>query len=150
MKVHLNQIPSHGLHIEGVEEADILELNSEELRQKSGIEYSLEVGVSDNGLFATGTLRVLLDLECVSCLTRFDYPLEISDFALQVELDGRETVDLTPYIREDIVLALPPYPRCDWQGERACKGLKSAPVAAPEKKSDAWGALDSLKIQSGK
>lgn len=150
MKVHLKQISENGLHIEGVEEGDLLELGNEEIKQKGGIEYSLEIGLADNGLFATGTLRVLLDLECVSCLQRFDYPLEINDFALQIELDGRETVDLTPYIREDIVLALPPYPRCDCQGDRTCTGLKTVPVAAPEKKSDAWGALDSLKIQSGK
>ncbi len=35
----------------------------------------------------------------------------------QIDRTGPELVDLTPAIREDILLALPPYPRCDWDGK---------------------------------
>ena len=92
-----------------------------------------------------------LDLECVACLKRFRYPLEISDFAYQVELTGAESVDLTGVVREDILLALPPHPHCDWNGEKVCQGasLRANSEAAPEPLSetrDAWGALDQLKI----
>jgi uncharacterized metal-binding protein YceD (DUF177 family) len=61
-------------------------------------------------------------------------------------------VDLTGYLREDIVLALPPHPHCDWNGERVCKGvarLKQVQAAAesPAEERDVWGALDQLKIK---
>jgi uncharacterized metal-binding protein YceD (DUF177 family) len=152
MKIHLNQIPSEGLHVEGTEPGKVLDLHERSIQPVSDIRYSLEVGLSDGGLFATGQLGVDLDLECVGCLERFRYPLEVPDFACQVELTGAETVDLTEPVREDILLALPPHPHCDWNGERVCPGVSyrskteasDAPLAA---KPDAWDALDQLKLK---
>ncbi len=152
MKVHLNQIPLDGLHVEGTDPASILELHEESIRPLSDVNYSLEVGVSDGGLFATGRLEVELELDCVNCLERFRFPLVVPDFACQLELTGTEMVDLTGYLREDIVLALPPHPHCDWNGERVCKGaarLKQIQAAAesPIEEPAVWGALDQLKIK---
>ena len=151
MKVHILQIPSEGLHVDGEEPGSILELDGELARSAGPIAYSLDVGLSDSGLFATGTLSVPLDLECVACLERFAHMLEIADFACQVELTGRETVDLTEYLREDTLLALPPHPHCDWSGERDCKGaFRQKSETADEPLSDTrevWGALDQLKLK---
>ena len=157
MKVHLNQIPDEGLHIEGAESGKILDLHEPGIQPAGEIHYSLDVGLSDGGLFATGTIGVDLDLECVACLERFRYPLEVADFACQVELTGGESVDLTGMVREDILLALPPHPHCDWNGERVCQGalLRAKAEAAAdshtetdqtETKRRVWGALDQLKI----
>ena len=151
MKVHILQIPPEGLHIDGEEPGSILDLQGEIARTAGPIAYSLDIGLSDNGLFATGTLTVPLDLECVACLERFPFKLEIADFACQVELTGRETVDLTEYLREDTLLALPPHPHCDWSGERDCKGaFRKQSETADELLSDTrevWGALDQLKLK---
>jgi uncharacterized metal-binding protein YceD (DUF177 family) len=152
MKVHLNQIPVEGLHIEGTEGNQILDLHDESIHPVGDVRYAIDVGVSDGGLFATGTVGVDLEMECVACLERFLYPLEIPDFACQVELTGREAVDLTDMVREDILLALPPHPRCDWNGRRVCQGasLRAKTETATEPLSDprqAWGALDQLKIK---
>ena len=151
MKVHILQIPAEGLHIEGEEPSSILELNDEIARPTGPITYSLDVGLSDGGLFATGTLTVPLEFQCVACLDRFPYSLQVSDFACQVDLTGRETVDLTEYVREDILLALPPHPHCDWNGERDCKAaFRKQTEIANEPLSDTrevWGALDQLKLK---
>ena len=156
MKIHLRQIPDHGLHLEGTEPAAILELHEPAVRAAGDIRYSLDVGLSEGGLFATGTLAVPLDLECVSCLERFHHPLHIPDFACQIELASSESVDLTDLLREDILLALPPHPHCDWSGERVCKGAQlraKAPADSPAEPDPAedtrrvWGALDQLKIK---
>jgi uncharacterized metal-binding protein YceD (DUF177 family) len=152
MKVHLNQIPVEGLHIEGEDPAKILDLQDPNVRPVSDVRYSLDVGLSEGGLFATGEVGVDLELQCVSCLERFRYPLRLPAFACQIELTRSETVDLTEPVREDILLALPPHPHCDWTGERVCPGLEyrskteatDAPLAA---KPDAWEALDQLKLK---
>jgi uncharacterized metal-binding protein YceD (DUF177 family) len=151
MKIHLNQIPGEGLHLEGTEKSAILDLREEGLQPAGDIHYSLDVGLSDGGLFATGRVGVDLDLECVACLERFRYPLQIPNFACQVELTRAEAVDLTGMVREDILLALPPHPHCDWNGEKVCQGasLRANAETAPEPLSetrDAWGALDQLNI----
>ncbi|HWL53458.1 MAG TPA: hypothetical protein VNQ90_13560 [Chthoniobacteraceae bacterium] len=124
MKIHLNQIPVGGLHLEGEDPASILDFQDELVRVISPVSYDLEVGLSGGGLFATGTLAVDLELECVSCLERFVRRLEVRDFAVQIELEGRETVDLTEALREDILLALPPHPRCDWDESTTCENAQ--------------------------
>ena len=151
MKVHIQQIPAEGLHLDGEEPSSILELNDDAARTTGPIAYSLDLGLSDGGLFATGTLTVPLELQCVACLERFAYALHIPDFACQLELTGRETVDLTEQVREDTLLALPPHPHCDWSGERDCKGaFRQQTETAYEPLSDTreiWGALDQLKLK---
>ena len=158
MKIHLHQIPAEGLHLEGAESSRMLDLHEDAVQPVSDVRYALDVGVSDGGLFATGTIGVDLQLECVACLDRFRYPLEVADFACQVELTGSESVDLTGMVREDILLALPPHPHCDWNGERVCH--KAELLAKAEAAADSltetdetettrrvWGALDQLKIK---
>ncbi|EDY18507.1 hypothetical protein CfE428DRAFT_3892 [Chthoniobacter flavus Ellin428] len=153
MKIHLNQIPTEGRHFEGTDPSKILDLREESnVRPVSDIQYSLDVGLSDGGLFATGQLGVDLDLQCVGCLERFQYPLRVPGFACQIELTGSEMVDLTEPVREDILLALPPHPHCDWNGKRVCPGVsyrsKTEVADAPlAEKPDAWGALDQLKLK---
>ena len=113
----------------------------------------MDIGLSEGGLFATGTLAVDLDLQCVVCLERFLYPLEVREFACHVDLTGAELVDLTEPMREDILLALPPHPHCDWTGERVCPGadrvakIHAAATDPLPEESEVWGALDQLKIE---
>ena len=146
MKVHLNQIPNEGLHVEGTADSRILDLRENGIRPTSDVHYSLDVGISDGGLFATGVVGVELELECVSCLEPFRYALEVPDFACQIELTGSQTVDLTEPVREDILLALPAHPTCDWDGKTVCKANFTTAVSAPEPLEDRWKDLDNLKL----
>ena len=148
MKIHLNQIPQGGtLHLEGEEKGDILDLHEEGIRVASPVRYALDVGLSEGGLFATGSLDVDLELECVRCLKPFPYALSVPDFAVQIELGTSESVDLTPGVREDILLALPAHPHCDWDGATRCAGVQTPrqPEAEPAEKPTPWEKLDQLK-----
>jgi len=147
MRVHVKQIPAEGLHLEGEEPATILELNDPAVNPKGPLRWALDIGLSDGGLFATGKLAVDLDMQCVACLRRFTYPVRVEDFATQVILTGPETVDLTEQIREDTLLALPPYPHCDWNGQNVCKGAVRKEMHSPGE-SHTWDELDKLKFKS--
>jgi uncharacterized metal-binding protein YceD (DUF177 family) len=149
MKVHINQIPPEGAHLEGEEPSEILDLNDPEIRPLGPIHYWLDAGLSGGGLFATGRLSIDFEFQCVNCLDRFAQRVLVDPFACQVDLTGAETVDLTEPIREDILLALPPHPRCDWNGERTCRGAFPTQTEAEETApaSDVWGALDQLKLK---
>ena len=162
MKVHLLQIPSEGLHLEGEEDHDILDLPPGDLVQPAGmVQYSLDVGMNADGVWATGEVGADLHVQCVRCLEPFIYPVHVDDVALQVERTGAETVDLTPGLREDILLALPAYPHCDWSGERVCPRhfptAEEVPATAETLGDDeegdgaasasAWSALDDLDLR---
>ncbi len=152
MKIHLNQIPpGQTLHVEGEEKGDILDIEDELVRPLDPVRYSLDVGLSDGGLFATGSLEADLEMECVVCLEKFKYTVSIPDFAVQVELGGSDTVDLTEEVREDILLALPPHPHCDWDGGKACAGVRKTTETIKTETSEAepsgknpWATLDAL------
>jgi uncharacterized metal-binding protein YceD (DUF177 family) len=150
MKIHLRQIPQGGtLHLEDAEDPRFLELEQVEACPVSPLFYVLDVGVSGGGVFATGRLSLRIRLRCVSCLNDFETDLIVDPFVLQKELDGRESVDLTQEMREDIHLALPAHPRCDADGRKMCSArFPQAPAEAPQPPGNApWGALDRLKTR---
>ena len=146
MKVHLRQIPADGLHLEGEEECPVPELAAEGIECAGPLHYSLDLGITDGSLWANGRLAQPMYLTCVSCLERFVYTIEVPDFAFLTDLTGPETVDLTPFVREDILLNLPAYPHCDSMGDRVC------PAPALQKSSEEaeaqpdWSALDKLDL----
>jgi uncharacterized protein len=146
MKVHLKQIPTQGLHLEGEEECPIQELESEGIRCAGRLHYDVDVGVAGRGLWANGSLSQPVELRCVSCLEKFLHEIRVPAFAVHMELHGPETVDLTPFVREDILLNLPAHPHCDRDGDRVCK-RKQIEIAEQEtKRRSDWSALDKLKL----
>ena len=107
MKVHLKQIPAAGLHLEGEEECPISELNAEGIRCAGPLHYNIDIGISSGALWANGSLSQPVELRCVSCLEKFVHEIEVPAFAVHTDLRGPETVDLTSFIREDLLLNLP-------------------------------------------
>lgn len=147
----MKQIPAEGLHLEGEENCPIPELNAEGIRCVAPLYYNIDVGLSDGSLWANGSLKQPVELSCVSCLEKFIYEINVPAFALHTELHGPETVDLTPFMREDVLLNLPAHPRCDREGDRVCKAASHvqsrAETEAAERKREAdWQALDKLKL----
>jgi len=89
-----------------------------------------------------------VELRCVSCLEKFVHEIKVPAFALHTELHGPETVDLSPFLREDLLLNLPAHPRCDRDGGRVCRAsptVAQARARTEERKPD-WSALDKLKV----
>jgi uncharacterized protein len=112
----------------------------------------LEVQRLEANLLVQGKLHFVLDCECARCLKPFQRELNFDDWSLHLPLSGEDraeivndSVDLTPYIREDILLAFPQHPLC----ESECGGLEN-PLATGadqiEEPSSAWSELNKLKL----
>ena len=152
MKVHLRQIPTEGLHLEGEEDCPIPELAADDIHCAGPLRYTLDLGISEGSLWANGTLTQPVEVVCGACLEKFVHVVEVPGFALLTELTGPETIDLMPFIREDILLNLPAYPRCDRTGERVCPAAAkleqlSGKAATEEVRKPDWSALDKLRIE---
>lgn len=122
------------------------------------LRYDLTAELLEDALLVQGSLSLRLECECVRCLKPFHYDLDLEHWVGHLPLEGEDKVpvvndcvDLTPPIREDILLAFPQHPLC---GEN-CKGLsktvaaklKKETVSVQEKKaSAAWASLDKLKL----
>ena len=148
MKIHLKQVPAQGLHLDGDEDCPIHELEAEGIRCAGPLHYNIDVGVAGGALWARGSLSQPVELRCVSCLENFVHDIQVPAFAVHTELHGPETVDLTPFIREDLLLNLPAHPRCNREGNRVCKAKQSKTVEQDTKPKLDWSALDKLKLKS--
>jgi len=146
MKVHLKQIRAQGLHLGGEEDCPIQELESEDIRCAGPLRYDIDLGIAGGGLWANGSLSLPVELRCVSCLEKFVHEVRVPAFAVHTELHGPETVDLTPFMREDILLNLPAHPHCDRDGGRVCKGKQVETAEQEIKRRSDWSALDKLKL----
>src|SRR5215813_15609080 len=104
--------------------------------------YSFDLGISDGSLWANGTIAQTVELACVACLEKFEHEIKVPAFALHTELHGPETVDITPFMREDILLNLPAHPHCDRDGDRVCKAKQIKPEKQDAKRESDWSELD--------
>jgi uncharacterized protein len=146
MKVHLKQIPAQGLHLEGEEDCPIQELELDDVRCTGPLRYALDLGVAGGALWANGSLSLPVELRCVSCLEKFAHEIRVPAFAVHTELHGPETVDLTPFMREDILLNLPAHPHCNRDGGRVCRAKALKSVERDTTRKSDWSELDKLKL----
>jgi uncharacterized protein len=131
-----------------------LDLHDEMMQANTPLKYDLKVEKLHDSLLVTGSLRLVLDCECVRCLKPFKLKLELPGWAYHLPLEGEDQVsidndcvDLTPYIREDMLLEFPQHPVC----KPDCQGLKkkskvAKPEVQPDLKPSAWSELDKLKL----
>ncbi len=142
MKIHLRQIPAKGLHLEDEEECRLPQLDRSEARCAGPLHYSLDAGISEGALWANGELTQPVELQCVRCLERFTFEIKVKDFGVHIELTGQEEIDLTQFMREDLLLNLPAYPHCDREGGRICPAPVSRHPGDAEDGSRTSGGLE--------
>ncbi len=151
LQAHRAHIPHDGsTQVSGDLDPAILNLEQTEWSSTSPIRFSVEISLSGGDIYGLGYAAIDLVSKCVKCLEDFSSSLEIPDLAIHKEADGRELVDLTDELREDILLLLPSHPRCDVDGNRECSAtFRTAPQAPladePVDRSDAWNVLDQFK-----
>ena len=156
--VNLRHLENRDLTLKGelpAAELDI-ETRDEMIQAAKPLRYQLEVQKLADAVLARGKLVLPLACQCVRCLKAFEYKLELPDWACHIPLVGEEKapivsdcVDLTPFLREDILLELPQHPLC----KPECGGLKKLKAGKSKKTSpgetpdaSAWSELDKLKF----
>jgi uncharacterized protein len=158
--VNLRQLEKGSKRLQGDIPAESLEVDSlDELIHTDGpLRYDIEVQKMERSILARGGISLKLRCECARCLQPFSHKMEIADWTCHAPLEGDERasvtsdcVDLTPYIREDIVLGLPQHPLC----RSGCRGLPkkasgkkkaSAGAGRGEASTSAWAELNKLKF----
>ena len=150
LSINLRHLDEHNVRLHGelpVAELD-METGDKMVRVGSPLQYDLEVQKLEGGLLVRGTLRLALECQCVRCLKPFTRQLELKEWTCHLPFEGEEKVaivndcvDLTPFLREDMLLEFPQHPLC----KPDCKGLKIG--EKPRDKNDsAWAELNKLKL----
>jgi uncharacterized protein len=157
--INLRHVEDDGLELKGKLPASELELDGidELIKAEKPLHYDLEVQKLEKSVLAQGDLSLTLRCECVRCLKPFDYQLLLEDWACLLSLEGddqvpvtNDCIDLTPAIREDILLGFPQHPLC----KPDCGGLAKKVIGKKKKTGDAgqeeipsaWNELNKLKF----
>jgi uncharacterized protein len=160
LAVNLLHLEAHDIRLEGrlsVAELDI-DPHDEVIQVSHPLEHDLEVQKVEDGLLVQGHLALVLECECVRCLRPFQYRLVLDNWTCHLPVQGEDCVavvndcvDLTPYVREDILLEFPRHPLCNPE----CRGLPGTAIGKSknasgtgqtEVGSPAWAELDKLKL----
>ncbi len=160
LAVNLRHLEAHNLRLEGslpVEELDIDPLD-EVVHLRQPLDHDLEVQKLEDGLLVQGRLRLVLECQCVRCLKHFQYRVELTNWTCHLPFQGEDRVtvvndrvDLTPFVREDILLEFPRHPLCTPE----CRGLPRTSIGKAKEPGDAgktnvgspaWAELNKLKF----
>lgn len=122
------------------------------------LKYDLEAEMSCDGILLQGSWEISVKLVCVRCLKQFQEVYRLESWTAYAALKGEDRlevendcVDLTPVLREDILLAFPLHPVC----ETGCTGLSEMPGHSQGSDDGArkdglapsiWDELDKLKL----
>jgi uncharacterized protein len=160
MPLHVNvrHLEDKDLHLKGELPTAEMDLDTfdEVIHVTAPLSYNLHVEKLDKGILVQGSLRLPLGCECVRCLKPFKHEVALKDWTCHLSFEGEERVevtndlvDLTPQIREDILLAFPQHPLCEpeCKGLAKLKALESGGGRESVLPSSAWSELDKLKLR---
>ena len=157
--VNLRHLEKHSLLLQGeltVQELDLENIDAV-IHPSEPLHYHLEVQKVEKGILVQGSLKMIVRCDCVRCLTPFAYEMANPHWTCHLALEGDERVavsndcvDLTPYLRDDILLEFPRHPLC----KPECSGLigllpnsmNPGGQDESEKTLPAWDELDKLKF----
>ena len=159
LTVNLRHLEGGPIRLQGelsVAELDLTSLD-ELIRPCGPLRYDLEVSHQVQGLLVQGQLEMPFACECARCLKPFEHRVGLADWSSLLPWEGEDrvrvshdSVDLTPHVREDMVLALPQRPLCGPE----CSGLSAEPPVGGKQScgaqtpdvSSAWTELNKLKF----
>jgi uncharacterized metal-binding protein YceD (DUF177 family) len=156
-RIDLKNLPDGGKEIEGTLPPSFFGLEPTDPVKATGpLNYHLTVERDDDDLVVTGEMSAPFELECGRCLNKFPYLADFPHYASDQPIEGEDAmIDLTDLVREDILVALPSYPRCEDGNVEPRQCPAEGKFDSTEEPADdepastpgtaAWDALDQLK-----
>lgn len=129
-----------------------LDPDDEQISAPDPLRYDLTAALVSDGLLVQGQVQTTFRCRCDRCLAYFDLPLVNGEVVHYVESPLPDTLDLTPRVREDILINLPQKYLC----REDCRGLcpncgqnlnvRQCGCEPPESEPGVWGQLDGLSL----
>lgn len=156
VSIPLEGFPEEGLHCSGHIDSSILGLQGNSLQSSGPIAYDLEARLYDAELVIMGSVEAPFRMRCDRCLSEFDHSVQVQELVLSLPVqEGAASIDITEALREELILALPAYPKCEISGKecqindiigdfRLDKAPSSGVDSATPSGKSVWDALDGI------
>ena len=156
--ISLEEFPEEGRFLSGELDAAVFGIDCEALRSTGPLAYELEVQLFETELMVRGSITAPFELRCDRCLSQFPYTVELDDLTFSYDVKGKLALDITEDLREEVVLALPSYPKCEISGLeceindtfgdfRLDKDPQTGVDSAAPSSESVWDALDQFPKQ---
>ncbi|MDE1170960.1 MAG: hypothetical protein PW734_07110 [Verrucomicrobium sp.] len=128
---------------------EVIDIQDSAVRSKGPVQVDLTIQRDGESLIVTGKVGTVLSTQCGRCADWIDWPVQIDEFIHLLEAPLPDSVDLTPLVREDILLDLPVVTACRLTPDRKCPiSGKTYPEAgetpSPIHGADVWKELDNI------
>lgn len=153
--IELAHLPEEGKAYSGELDQKIFDLPKKDAKPLGPLEYDLYVQRFDDELLLRGYLAAPFEFMCVRTNKFFKKTIILEEAAISIEIEGG-SANATEYLREEVLINFPAYPRCD-EGDdpEDCeiddrylaldKPIEDSVTDAPPTESDdRWSALDGL------
>lgn len=153
--IPLEEFPEEGLTIQGELSGDIFGIDSTGAVSTGPLRYRLDARLYDTELLVQGNISAPFCMRCDRCLREFDYTVTIDKLAISFDVRSKISVDITQELREEVLLELPGYPKCEISGLeceindtfcdfRLDKDPHSGVNSATPSGNSVWDALDNF------
>jgi uncharacterized protein len=159
LKVNIRRLEAGDVQLRGdLPVAELgLDCPDELVHVRQPVKYDLTAQKAGKDILVQGKVGWVLDCECARCLRAFKQRVELEHWTTLIPLTGPEkvevkddSVDLTPFLREDILLEFPQHPLCEADcarlPNRAGKSAKQTKSANQTASSSVWSELNKLKF----
>jgi uncharacterized metal-binding protein YceD (DUF177 family) len=141
----------HPLEIKEEVTPEILNLNGKSARADTPIKVEIVVTRDEENFLATGWAQISLSLQCGRCAEWLPWPVRARVEHL-FEGPQPNSIDLTPLIREDILLELPLNAVCRLGADGRCPVTGELYQPLPENSGslvseEVWDALSKIKTK---
>lgn len=154
--IDLRSLSSDGKDLVGSLPPSFFSLPEEDTVQATGpLNYQLHIEKDGSDLLISGELEADFSLQCGRCAESFPHRVHLDQYATELEIGEGLTMDLTECVREDMLLALPSYPRCEdgnvqprecpAQGRFQSASDDGASAEPPKQDRAVWEVLDQLQ-----
>jgi uncharacterized metal-binding protein YceD (DUF177 family) len=152
LTIDIHQLELGPISIQETLPATWLELDEPTARADQPVEINLTAEKQEEDVLITGSIRTTLSVQCGRCSNWMPWPVHLTEFAQSLEIPSSYVIDLTPVVREDIILTLPVVASCtlgvDFRCPRNGQSYPPAPKETPlVAGSDLWQELNKLKLK---
>ncbi|QSR85059.1 DUF177 domain-containing protein [Methylacidimicrobium sp. B4] len=147
MKIKTASLSAEPLRVQALLQPAILGLDEPAARGKDPISIDLSLFLIDDLVLGRGRVETTVELQCGRCCRWMPWPIRLPDFQVRLRPPLPLWIDLTPFVREDILLALPMVAVCDERAAGGCspegiRTLNETEVQQSIHGTDIWGILE--------
>ncbi len=154
LRIFVNQVDFNGIKLSGEEKVSDMDFGVLDslVTLPEKVFYDLTATQVNGGVLVSGRVEMDLECQCGRCLGKYTYPIKCEEVCHFYETGANSEIDLTPELREDILIAFPQNFICRGDCKGLCavcggnKNVRNCRCGGSKVDNSCWNELDKLGL----